>query len=100
MDSFDLLFKALAAIFGLASVSAALYNVFTAHRRGKNLAEDVKQADRLDKALTLSTSNEVRINALEGRVNNFEARMERRLDQISSDIGKVKELFTEYLIKR
>lgn len=99
MDSFDFAFKVLAAIFGLASVSAALYNVFTAHRRGKHLAEEVKQADRLEKAVTLSTSNEVRINALEGRVNNFEARIERRIDQISVDINKVKDLFTEYLIK-
>lgn len=95
----DLFFKILAAVFGFTSVVAAIYNLATTHRRAKQLAHDNHEAARLEATVLLSAKNEQRINALEGRLGSFEQRIEKRIDQIAGDIGKVKDLFTDYLIK-
>lgn len=96
----DLLFKILAAVFGFVSVYAAVYNLVTAHRRAKQLAEENRQAAQLEATLLLATRTEQRVNALESRFGSFEHRIERRIDQISTDIGQVKDLFTNYLINK
>ena len=95
----DLFFKILAAVFGFVSVSAAVYNLLTAYRRARQLNRESVQATQLQENILLATRTEQRVNALEGRLNSFENRIERRIDQISSGIGKVKDLFTDYLIK-
>ena len=97
--NWDLFFKILAAVFGFVSVGAAVYNLVTAHRRGKQLAHENSQAAQLQETTLLATRTEERVAALEGRLGNFEQRIERRIDQIAGDIGKVKDLFTDYLIK-
>jgi hypothetical protein len=96
----DLFFKILAAIFGLGSVSAAIYNVLTGQRNAKQRDEANRQASQIEATLLLATRTEQRVNALEGRVGSIEQRIERRMDQMGSDITKVKDLFTDFLINQ
>jgi TolA-binding protein len=96
----ELALKLLLAMCSLVSVGAAIYNLATAHRRAKNLVHDNQQDARLEATVTLSIKNEQRINALEGRLGSFEQRIEHRIDQMAADITKVKDLFTDFLIKQ
>ncbi len=84
----------------MVSVVAAVYNLATTHRRAKHLAHDNQQDAKLEATATLTIKNEQRINALEGRLGSFEHRIEHRIDQMAADISKVKDLFTDFLIKQ
>lgn len=95
----ELFFKIFMGLVGLSGVVAAVYNAAMARKYAAQLAHDSHAAARLDNVIEQSTRNEERLDALEGRLNSFEARIERRIDQIDANIGKVKDLFTEYLIK-
>lgn len=95
----DLALKFFMAFIGLVSVSAAVYNVLTARSHAKKTAQEARAAARLEENILLANRTEERVTSLEGRHNNLEARVERRLDQIAGDVGKVKDMFTDYLIK-
>lgn len=95
----ELILKLLMAAFGLISVSAAIYNLLTAHRRAKQLHAETQQANKLDACVVLTARNQERITGLENRVGSIDQRIEKRLDQVASDVTKVKDLFTDYLIK-
>ncbi|HEX8506351.1 MAG TPA: hypothetical protein VF630_13365 [Hymenobacter sp.] len=97
--NWDLLFKSLGALFGLATVSTAILNLLTATRRARHLQQEQRRDAQLQDNILLATRTEQRVTALESRVGSIEQRIEKRIDQISADIGKVKDLFTEYLIK-
>jgi len=94
----DIFFKSLMALFGFVSVSAALYNLLTVHRRARERDEANRQAGQVEATLLLATRTEQRVNALESRVGSFEQRVEKRLDQIADDVGDFKEMFTKFLI--
>jgi hypothetical protein len=95
----DLALKIFMAILGLVSVSAAVYNVLTARAHSKQGAQEASAAARLEANIVLAHRTEQRVTSLEDRHNHLEARVERRLDQIGGDVGKVKDMFTDYLIK-
>lgn len=99
MEHFDLTLKIIAAVISTLGLVAAIYNIATSRSHAKQLAKDRHDDDRLDQVCLLAAKNEQRLNGLEGRHNNLEARVERRLDQIAGDVGKVKDMFTDYLIK-
>lgn len=99
MQYFELTLKILAAMVGVLSLAAAIYNIATSRSNAARLAKERHDADRLDQVCLLAAKTEERVTGLEGRHNSLEARVDRRLDQIASDIGKVKDLFTDYLIK-
>ena len=94
----DLLFKILAALFGFVSVSAGLYNVFTASRNAKQLAKERRDDERLEAVCLLAARTEERVGGLERRIGSFEQRVEKRLDQIADDVSDFKEMFTSFLI--
>lgn len=94
----DLLFKILAALFGLLSVSAALYNLATSRSTAKQLAKERRDDERLDAVCLLAARTEERVTGIEGRLGSFEQRVEKRLDQIADDVGDFKEMFTKFLI--
>jgi hypothetical protein len=94
----DLFFKSLMALFGFVSVSAALYNLLTVHRRARERDEANRQASQAEATLLLATRTEQRVNALENRVGSFEQRVEKRLDQIAGDVGDFKKMFSNFLI--
>jgi hypothetical protein len=96
----ELCFKILAALFGFVSVCAALYNLLTVHRRARERDEANRQATQAENTLLLATRTEQRVTSLESRVGSFEQRVEKRLDQMGSDITKVKDLFTDFLINQ
>lgn len=96
----ELYIELLAALCGVISVTAAVYNVLTAYRRAKQLAQENRQAVQQEATLLLATRTEQRVNALENRFGSFENRIERRIEQIAGDIGQVKDLFTNYLINK
>lgn len=95
----DLFLKLLGALIGLVSVSAAVYNVLTARAHAKQIAHETHMANRLETNIVLAAKTDQRVTALEGRLGSFEQRIEHRIDQIAGDIGKVKDMFTDYLIK-
>jgi hypothetical protein len=95
----DLAIKIFMALIGLVSVSAAVYNVLTARSHAKQTAQDASVASRLEANIVLANRTEQRVTSLESRVGSFENRIEHRIDQIHTDIGKVRELVTDYLIK-
>jgi hypothetical protein len=99
MQYLELTLKILAAIVGMLSLAAAIYNIATSRSNAKQLAKERHDADRLDQVCLLAAKTEERVTGLEGRHNSLESRVDRRLDQIANDIGKVKDLFTDYLIK-
>jgi len=96
----DLFFKILAALFGLVSVSAALYNLVTAHSRAKQRDYENRQAAELTATTALAIRTQERVTGLEGRVGSIEQRIEKRMDQMGADITKVKDLFTDFLINQ
>ena len=99
MEHFELTLKILGAIVSLLGLAAGIYNIVTSRVHAARLAKERHDTDRLDQVCLLAAKNEQRLNGLEGRHNSLESRVDRRLDQIANDIGKVKDLFTEYIIK-
>lgn len=95
----ELALKIFMAILGLVSVCAAVYNVLTTRAHAKQSAQEASVAARLEANIVLANRTEQRVTSLEDRHNSLEARVERRLDQIAGDVGKVKDMFTDYLIK-
>jgi hypothetical protein len=94
----DLLFKILAALFGLLSVGAALYNLATSRSTAKQLAKERRDDERLDAVCLLAARTDQRVTGIESRLGSFEQRVEKRLDQIADDVGDFKEMFTKFLI--
>lgn len=99
MEHFELTLKILGAIVSLLGLVAGIYNIVTSRIHAKQLAKERHDTDRLDQVCLLAAKTEQRVTGLEGRHNSLESRVDRRLDQIANDIGKVKDLFTDYLIK-
>ena len=99
MEHFELTLKILGAIVSLLGLVAGIYNIVTSRTHAKQLAKERHDTDRLDQVCVLAAKTEQRVNDLQGRHNSLESRVDRRLDQIANDIGKVKDLFTDYLIK-
>jgi len=99
MEHFELTLKVLAALVSLLGLIAGIYNIITSRTHAKQLAKERHDTDRLDQVCLLAAKTEERVTGLEGRHNSLESRVDRRLDQIANDIGKVKDLFTDYLIK-
>ena len=95
MQHFELLLKVVASLVSTLGLIAAIYNIITSRK----LVKERHDADKLDAVCLLAAKTEQRVTAVEGRQNNFENRIERRIDQIAGDIGKVKDMFTDYLIK-
>lgn len=96
----ELALKIMLACCTLISVSAALYNLVTAHTRAKQRDYENRQAAELASTTALAIRTQERVTGLEGRVGSFEQRIEKRMDQMGSDITKVKDLFTDYLLKQ
>lgn len=99
MAHFELALKIIGAVISALGLVAGIYNIATSRSHAKQLAKERHETDRLDQVVLLANKNQERLNGLEGRHNNLEARVERRLDQIAGDVGKVKDMFTDYLIK-
>lgn len=99
MEHFELTLKVLGAIVSLLGLVAGIYNIVTSRTHAKQLVKERHDTDRLDQVVLLAAKTEERVTGLEGRHNSLESRVDRRLDQIANDIGKVKDLFTDYLIK-
>jgi len=99
MEHFELTLKVVGILLSVAGLGAAIYNMVSGRAHAKQLAKERHDTDRLDQVCVLAAKNEQRLNGLEGRHNSLEGRVDRRLDQIAGDIGKVKDLFTDYLIK-
>jgi len=83
----------------LLGLIAGIYNITTSRTHAKQLAKERHGTDRLDQVCLLAAKTEERVTGLEGRHNSLETRVDRRLDRIANDIGKVKDLFTDHLIK-
>lgn len=99
MAHFELILKILGALVSLLGLAAAIYNIVTGRTHAKQMAKERHDTDRLDDVCLLAAKNEQRLNGLEARHNSLENRVDRRLEQIAGDISKVKDLFTDYLIK-
>jgi hypothetical protein len=99
MEHFDLVLKIVGSVISALGLLAAIYNIVTSRTHANRLAKERHDTDRLDQVVLLAAKTEQRVTGLEGRHNNLETRVDRRLDQIANDIGKVKDLFTDYLIK-
>jgi len=99
MQTLELTLKLLGALVSLLGLAAGIYNIVTSRSHSKQLAKERHDTDRLDQVCVLAAKTEQRVTGLEGRHNSLENRVDRRLDQIAGDIGKVKDLFTEYIIK-
>jgi flagellar basal body-associated protein FliL len=99
METPDFWLKVFGTFLSLAGLVAAVYNIATSRSNAKQLAKERHDAEKLDAVCLLAAKTQERVTAVEGRQNNFENRIERRIDQIAGDIGKVKDLFTDYLIK-
>lgn len=99
MEHVELALKVVAMVISLLGLAAAIYNIATSRSTAKQLAKERHDAEKLDAVCLLAAKTQERLTAVEGRQNNFENRIERRIDQIAGDIGKVKDLFTDYLIK-
>lgn len=99
MEHFELTLKILGAIVSLLGLVAGIYNIVTSRQHAARLAKERHDDDRLDQVCLLAAKTAERVTGLEGRHNSLESRVDRRLDQIANDIGKVKDLFTDYLIK-
>jgi len=99
MEHFELTLKILGALVSLLGLVAGIYNIATSRTHAKQLAKERHDTDRLDQVCVLAAKTEQRVSSLEGRHTSLENRVDRRLDQIAGDIGKVKDLFTEYIIK-
>ncbi|MBJ6109438.1 hypothetical protein JAO73_10465 [Hymenobacter sp. BT523] len=91
----DLTLRILLALFGAASCAAAWYNIWTAKGNQKQASESRK----LEEAHAMGVANKQSIENLESRMDGHEARTEKRLDQIGSDVAAVKNLFTDFLIE-
>ena len=94
----DLLFKILAALFGLVSVISGLYNIATSRSTAKQLAKERHDTEKLDGVCLLAARTDRRVTGIENRIGSFEQRVEKRLDQIADDVGDFKEMFTKFLI--
>lgn len=99
MQHVELTLKVLGALVSLLGLIAGIYNIITSRIHAARLAKERHDTDRLDQVCLLAAKTEQRVTGLEGRHNSLESRVDRRLDQIANDIGKVKDLFTDYLIK-
>jgi hypothetical protein len=95
----DLAIKLFMAFIGLVSVCAAVYNVLTARSYAKQSAHEANISAKVEANTVLAARTEQRVTSLESRVGSVESRIEHRIDQIHTDIGKVRELVTDYLIK-
>jgi hypothetical protein len=96
----EIALKIMLACCTLVSVAAALYNLVTVHIRAKQRDYENRQAAQLEATTALAIRTQERVTGLESRVGSFEQRVEKRLDQMGSDITKVKDLFTDYLLKQ
>jgi hypothetical protein len=99
MEHVDLTLKIVGSLISGLGLLAGLYNIVSSRTHAKQLAKERHDTDRLDQVVLLAAKTEQRVSGLENRHNNLETRVDRRLDQIANDIGKVKDLFTDYLIK-
>ena len=99
MQHVELALKIAAFVVSLLGLAAACYNIATGRSNAKQLAKERHDAEKLDAVCLLAAKTQERVTAVEGRQNNFENRIERRIEKIAGDIGKVKDLFTDYLIK-
>ncbi|MGI4762338.1 MAG: hypothetical protein ACRYF0_16630 [Janthinobacterium lividum] len=96
----DLLFKCLGVALSFIGVCAAIYNIATAHSRAKQRDHENRQAAQLEATTALAIRTEQRVTGLEGRLGSFEQRIERRMDQMGTDLSQVKDLFTNYLLNK
>lgn len=99
MQTLETILKVVGTVLSALGLLAAVYNIVTSRTHAARLAKERHDTDRLDQVCLLAAKTQERVTGLEGRHNSLEARVDRRLDQIASDIGKVKDLFTDYLIK-
>jgi hypothetical protein len=99
MQHLETILKVVATLISALGLVAAVYNIATTRLHAARLAKERHDTDRLDQVVLLAAKTEQRVTGLEGRHNSLESRVDRRLDQIANDIGKVKDLFTDYLIK-
>ena len=91
----ELALKIVGIILTAISVTAAVYNLFTARTYQKQAADSKK----LDDAVAQGIRNSQEITHLAKRIDECDERTEKRLDQIGKDVADVKKLFTDFVIE-
>ncbi|GAA3954041.1 hypothetical protein [Hymenobacter algoricola] len=91
----DLALKIIGLLLTLMSVGAGIYNILTARTH----QQDQKQRENVSSALALGNENKLEIKNLKERMDSYEDRTEKRLDQIGTDVADVKKLFTDFLLR-
>jgi hypothetical protein len=91
----DLTLKIIGILLTAISVTAAVYNLFTARTYQKQAADSKK----LDDAVAQGQRNAQEIAHLSRRLDECDERTEKRLDQIGKDVADMKKLFTDFVIE-
>jgi hypothetical protein len=99
MQQLEFWLRVLTVFISGLGVAAAIYNISSSQQRAKQLAKERHDADRLDQVILLAARTDQRVTGLEGSHKSLEARVDRRLEKIAEDTDKIKDLFTNYLIK-
>ncbi|MDF7810508.1 hypothetical protein [Hymenobacter sp. YC55] len=90
----DLALKIIGTFFAVLGTTAAIYNLLTARSNVKDAARNAK----LDATHELAKRTEQEVAHLKQRMDDCDARTEKRLDQIGSDVASMKKMFTDFII--
>ncbi|MGI4760922.1 MAG: hypothetical protein ACRYF0_09465 [Janthinobacterium lividum] len=96
----EMLLKCSGMLLSLIGACAGIYNLATTHSRARQRDHENRQAVQLEATTALAIRTEQRVTGLDARLGSFEQRIERRMDQVGTDISQVKDLFTNYLLTK